>query len=340
MAKRSRTMVVVRSRRFLVFAALAAIAFPQQLLPAAAAGGPPSSRQLASPSSAYKAVPARVPSRLIHQHQTLSRGTAPPPDVPRTLPAIRSAAAAVGGAWSFIGPKPVVNATNCCTNTAPPQPWAVYGNVGGRITSLVTDPNNAAVVYAGTAGGGVWKTTNSGSTWTPLTDTQASLAIGALGIDPTGQVIYAGTGEDNLSDSQFGQGILKSIDGGATWALLGQATFAGHAIGSIAVDRTTSGATQRVLVASSIGLFVSLDGGASWAKNTAYVSKLSHIGTATPSGAVTMVIQDPTVSGKFWLSASDFCRTEGGDILTGDGVSNWATAEPTSGPFFTSVSSR
>jgi hypothetical protein len=341
-AGRSRTTVVVRARPLLVLAALAAIAFPFPMLSASAAGSPPSSKHRAGPSSTYTSTPARVPNQLLHRHPTLPQTSVGPAVISRALPeAPRSAAAAVGGAWSFIGPKPLVNEKYCCTNTVPPQPISTYGNAGGRITSLVTDPTNAAVLYAGSAGGGIWKTTDSGSTWTPLTDTQASLAIGALAIDPTGRVIYAGTGEANLYDAQSGQGILKSTDGGATWSLLGQSVFAGDHIGSIAVDRATSGATQRVLVASSDGLFVSLNGGASWTKNTAYVSLLSGVSASTaPSGAVTLVIQDPTVNGKFWLSASDFCRTEGGDILSGDGGSSWARAEPTSGPFSTTFASR
>ena len=175
----------------------------------------------------------------------------------------------------------------------------------------------------------------------PLTDSQASLAIGALAIDPTGQVIYAGTGEDNLSDSQAGEGILKSTNGGASWSLVGQAVFAGHHIGSIAVDRATSGATQRVLVATDAGLYVSTDAGVSWTRNTAYLSLLSTVNSAVQaSGAVTLVIQDPSLDGVFWLSASDFCATESGDILRGDGGGSWQLREPSSGPFLTSVSSR
>src|SRR5207302_1467717 len=110
----------------------------------------------------------------------------------------------LGGVWSELGPKPIA---------APSIP---EGEVAGRITALAIDPTNADVVYAGTADGGVWKTTNgtsSSATWTPLTDSQVTLAIGALAIDPTNATtIYAGTGEPNkCQDCLPSQGVLKSV---------------------------------------------------------------------------------------------------------------------------------
>src|SRR5437870_5287076 len=80
---------------------------------------------------------------------------------------------------------------------------------------------------------------------------EASLAIGALAIgDSTGEVVYAGTGEGNGGTSQYGQGVLKSVDGGEHWELLGQATLAGLHVASMAVDRETSGSTQHVFAAT------------------------------------------------------------------------------------------
>jgi MBG domain (YGX type) len=106
-----------------------------------------------------------------------------------------------------------------------PQPIAAYYGptpYSGRATSLAvhsTDPNT---VYLGTAGGGVWKTTDGGQTWNPLTDSQASLAIGAVAIDPNNpNTVFAGTGEADFSvDSYYGQGLLKSTDAGQTWTLI------------------------------------------------------------------------------------------------------------------------
>src|SRR5258708_6156364 len=101
----------------------------------------------------------------------------------------------VGPAWTLLGPAPI-NAQG--------------GGSSGRNTAIVVDPTNSQVVYAGFADGGLWKTTNGGTSWTPLTDTQPTLAIGAIVLDPKNPAtVYVGTGEGNFSsDSFYGRGIL------------------------------------------------------------------------------------------------------------------------------------
>ena len=118
--------------------------------------------------------------------------------------------AAIAGQWTNIGPQPI--------NSFPIS--------SGRIAAMAASQQNGNVVYIGAAEGGVWKTTDGGTTWTALTDQQPSMAIGALAIDPqNANTIYAGTGEaDNCSPCYYGAGILKSLDGGATWSNI-QAPF-------------------------------------------------------------------------------------------------------------------
>src|ERR1051326_3112136 len=73
-----------------------------------------------------------------------------------------------------------------------------------------------------------WETRDTGMTWSPKTDSQASLAIGALAFAPGNPaIIYAGTGEPNYGaqDDYYGAGLLKSTDGGTTWQLLGATNF-------------------------------------------------------------------------------------------------------------------
>jgi photosystem II stability/assembly factor-like uncharacterized protein len=173
--------------------------------------------------------------------------------------------------WTAIGPS--------VTNT----PFS-YTASSGRISALAVDPSDATgqTVYAGAAQGGVWKTTNGGASWVALTDSQPSLAIGSLAIDPgNSQVIYAGTGEQNGNggDRFYGAGILKSTDGGTTWTNLARNYFApgascvgdgvcgGDMIGAIAVR---PGASNELLAAvestSTIraGINRSTDGGVTW----------------------------------------------------------------------------
>ncbi|MEZ4672649.1 MAG: hypothetical protein R2932_00185 [Caldilineaceae bacterium] len=147
-------------------------------------------------------------------------------------------------------------------------------DVSGRTRAIVVDPRNSNVVYIGAAQGGVWKSTNGGDSWTPLTDNMPSLAIGALALDPQNpDILYAGTGEPTLGlDNYYGAGILKSTNGGQSWSVLGAERFAGMGIAKIIVDPTDS---KTVYVASTRtgndgaafparGVFKSTDSGQSW----------------------------------------------------------------------------
>ena len=90
------------------------------------------------------------------------------------------------GQWTLIGPQPLIG----------PDGKSMTGTMlhSGWINAVAVDPQNANVAYLGAVGGGVWKTTDGGQTWTPLTDNQPSLEIGALALDPTNpDIVYAGT---------------------------------------------------------------------------------------------------------------------------------------------------
>jgi photosystem II stability/assembly factor-like uncharacterized protein len=94
-----------------------------------------------------------------------------------------------------------------------------YGNISSRVVTGTFDPTNPNTIYIGPANGGVWKSMDNGVNWTPLTDEQASMAMGAIAVDPTNSNnVYAGTGEATYSGaSYYGRGLLKSTDAGATW---------------------------------------------------------------------------------------------------------------------------
>jgi len=104
------------------------------------------------------------------------------------------------GNWTFLGP----------------------GNVGGRTRGLVIDPTNTQIMYSAAVAGGVWKTTNGGGTWVASADFLANIAVNSLVMDPNNHlVLYAGTGEGYFNvDGLRGNGIYKTVDGGANWTQL------------------------------------------------------------------------------------------------------------------------
>ncbi len=224
-----------------------------------------------------------------------------------------SPGSAPGSTWTPLGPTAVITPG--------------FGLVTGRITAIALDPSDATgnKVYLGTTGGGVWSSSNAGTStvsnivFNPLTDMvtalggaqDASLSIGALTVQPgeTG-VILAGTGDPNdILDSYYGAGILRSTDGGETWSLITKTSdaedglseydmsFAGEGFAGFA----WSTANPQVVVAAvtesyegdvvdanqptlnSEGLYYSNDGGATW-----------HLATITDgSGAVVQSARAP-----------------------------------------------
>lgn len=101
--------------------------------------------------------------------------------------------------------------------------WVSLGptNGAGRTLSIAVDPTVAGSAIVGTAGGGAWKTTNAGASWTPLTEGIPNLAIGAVAVAPSNPaIIYLGTGEAGPNGDRIpGIGLLASNDGGITWTL-------------------------------------------------------------------------------------------------------------------------
>jgi len=149
-----------------------------------------------------------------------------------------------------------------------------YGSLpqleSGRAPALAFHPTDRFTLYAGTASGGVWKSTNEGASWVPLTDTECSLVTGSIAIDPVNpEIVYVGTGE--VSEGTAGCGMLRSTNGGASWTTYGANVFTASAaqswaIYSIVVDRATAGTTNATIVLASTlrGIMRSTNSGQTW----------------------------------------------------------------------------
>ena len=137
-------------------------------------------------------------------------------------------------------------------------------NVPGRTRGLLVDPDDAsnATWFAGSAGGGVWKTTNSGTNWTLLTPDLPNLATTVLAMAASNhQVIYMGTGEGFFNlDAINGGGIFKSLDKGVTWTSL-TSTLSFGDINRLAINPSDENV---VVAATSSGIYRTTDGGTSW----------------------------------------------------------------------------
>ena len=157
--------------------------------------------------------------------------------------------AATGTTWTNLGPTNADSETNGST---------LFVRDSGRPVSIVVDPTNTQIIYLATSGGGVWKTTTGGTSWTAITDTMGTLACGALAMDPNNHnTLYLGLGD---AFDGTGIGFVKSTDGGTSWSapvFLGTST----SIRDVQVCPTDS---TIILAATNAGLFRSTNSGASF----------------------------------------------------------------------------
>lgn len=255
---------------------------------------------------------------------------------------------ALSASWTAVGPAQIASQS--------------FGDVTGRVTSIALDPADASgnTVYLGTTGGGVWKSTNaagpaSSVTFAPLTDTLPvfspnsgasvlpSLSVGAVTVGQYAgeDVVLAGTGDPNdATDSYYGEGILRSIDGGTTWTLAQQSndgvygvhSFVGLGAAGFAWSTATPGlvvaaisqAAEGTLVNapdatySVMGLYYSTDAGATWKmatiKDGSQTVQQPTSGGA-PGNAATAVVWNP-VRQRFYAAVRFHGYYESADGIT------------------------
>ncbi|HEY2107317.1 MAG TPA: hypothetical protein VGH29_16070, partial [Candidatus Binataceae bacterium] len=241
-----------------------------------------------------------------------SSGRIPPMARTRAVAAMESmpASSAVAGQWIFMGPDSIINGQGLSAGGQCGGPARI--SVTGRVTAIGF---GAEGIYVGSASGGVWKSSYGGTSWIPLTDRQVSLAVGALAILPgPPDTIYAGTGEGNNDcDNQYGQGILKSSNGGISWKQLGASTFDGLTFTRLAVEKSNpsvlyaatsfgfdNGAAGECFPVSSAtaGLYKSSDAGLTWTllSGSGGLPAGAAGATADGSGSVYDTIIDPARS--------------------------------------------
>jgi outer membrane autotransporter protein len=212
------------------------------------------------------------------------------------------------------GPAPSFGPINTVQSAdAPPN-----GNVAGAVGPVVADPGDVNTLYVGTPAGGIWKTINGGTTWTPLTDKQASLSIASLSLDPTDptrRTLIAGTGLTAngtvcvtgacffTGSGGLQNGLLYSQDGGNTWTSLGAATLANQSV--VGVSARGSVMVAGTFEISGLGgdknagaLFRSTNGGASF-------TQISGVGgTGLTNGPVSSIVGDPNNPNRLYAAVT------------------------------------
>ena len=170
--------------------------------------------------------------------------------------------------------------------------WRLIGPFrGGRVVAVAGVPGDSTTFYFGSVDGGVWKTTDAGVVWTPISDGQPVGSIGALAVAPSdSRVIYAGAGETDIrSDLASGNGVYKSTDGGSSWNPTGLEDT--RQISRIVIDPQDPSIVYVGALGHAYGpneqrgVYKSVDGGAHWSRvlNLGSEIGISDLAMATSS---------------------------------------------------------
>jgi PKD repeat protein len=162
------------------------------------------------------------------------------------------------------GPNTNPNIMSSTWQFAGPTGYPTNGGAG-RINVIRFDPQNSNTMYAGAPAGGLWKSTNAGTTWSIVssTDQIASIGVTDIAVDPTNSnTIYIATGDGDAGDT-YSVGVLKSTDGGVTWATTGLnwTTSQGRTISRLLINPTNN---QILIAFTSNGIYRTANAGTSW----------------------------------------------------------------------------
>ncbi|HLM01697.1 MAG TPA: hypothetical protein VK400_11630, partial [Pyrinomonadaceae bacterium] len=209
--------------------------------------------------------------------------------------------------WQSIGPQ--------ATESDIPN----WGLTSGRINAIAVSPANPQLILIGAATGGIWRSTDGGTTFLPVTDSQVDLSVGSIAFAPSdNSIVYAGMGDK--ASNYFGSGVLKSTDGGQSWTRVSNATLPSPGrVSQIEVDAANP---NRVYVAQyanrqgngsfASGFYYSTDGGVNWTK--------------TISGLARDLVRHPTLPNTLYLGMARVdgaVPTTGGVFKSDNGGQSW-----------------
>ncbi len=197
------------------------------------------------------------------------------------------------GTWSFVGPRNL------------DIPYRIYYGqppLTGRINAIAVDPSNDQVIYVGAASGGVWKTVDGGTSWTPLSDKWPFLHVSCIAIHPDQpNTVYVGTGDFDGSVG-YTNGIMKSTDGGATWSQIAISAMDGRACREIVIDPENPQIVTAFFGRGSTyfgRIFRSTNAGASWTNVTPGTNNVFNDATIGASAGGTRIM---------WATDNNFRR--------------------------------
>ena len=235
-------------------------------------------------------------------------------------------------------PSPVRSATAAPTPSPTPTPinwssdpmlkrfvWRGIGpaSMGGRIDDIAAVESNPYIYYVGFATGGVWKTTNNGTTFQPIFDTYSTASIGDIAIAPSNpEIVWVGTGEaNNRQSSSFGDGIYKSTDGGKTFTKMGLENS--QTIARIVIDPKDPNIVYVAVLGHLFGankergVYKTTDGGKTW-NNVKFIDE---------DTGITDLVIDQSDSKTLYAASYQRRRTSWGYNGGGPGSGIWKTTD-------------
>src|SRR5438445_3338719 len=203
--------------------------------------------------------------------------------------------------------------------------WRSIGpaSMGGRIDDIAVVENNTYVFYVGFATGGVWKTTNNGTTFQPIFDTYSTASVGDIAVAQSKpDIVWVGTGEpNNRQSSSFGDGIYKSTDGGKTFTRMGLEDS--QTIARIVIDPKDANIVYVAVLGHLFGpnlergIFKTTDGGKTW----------NNVNFINADTGFTDLVMDPSDSKILYAVAYQRRRTSWGFNGGGPGSGIWKTSD-------------